>query len=391
MLNTGFADWPSFTDEEADAVARVLKSNRVNYWTGEECRAFEREYAEWSGTRHAVAMGNGTLALDVAFPVLGIGAGDEVITTPRTYFASSSTIVMAGAKPVFADVDPDSQNITPETVEPLIGPKTKAILMVHLAGWPCDMEGFRALADARGLKLIEDCAQAHGATIRGRSVGSFGDVNGWSFCQDKIITTGGEGGMTTVNDEELWKEIWAYKDHGKSWDSVYVKKHPPGFRWVHDSFGTNWRLTEMQAAIGRIQLKRMPDWHDARKRNAMTLADAFGGLSGLRVPLPGEEIEHAWYRLYAFVRPEALKTGWDRDRIMLAVEEAGVPCRVGSCSEIYREKAFTDAGLAPLQRLPRALELGETSLAFLVHPTLTEGQIGKTVDTVKRVMADATR
>jgi dTDP-4-amino-4,6-dideoxygalactose transaminase len=391
LLNTAFSPWPSYTDEEAEAVARVLKSNRVNYWTGEECRAFEREFADWVGTSHAVAVANGTLAIDVAWPVLGIGAGDEVICTPRSYQASASSIAMAGARPVFADVDLDSQNITPRSVEPLIGPKTRAIMCVHLAGWPCDMAGFGELAERHGLRLIEDCAQAHGAAIAGRSVGSFGDLAAWSFCQDKIITTGGEGGMVTMSDEALWKAVWSYKDHGKSWEAVYEREHPPGFRWQHEGWGSNWRLTEMQAVIGRIQLARMPEWHAARARNASRLLDEFEKLDGLRCPRPPAGIEHAWYKLFVFVRPERLAGGWTRDRIMNAITAAGVPCYTGGSPEIYREKVFVDAGLAPPQRLPNAAALGETSLMFLVHPTLAENEIGRTIEVVAEVMRQAVR
>ena len=389
MLDTEFPPWPSFSDDEIEAASRVLRSGRVNAWTGEECRAFEREFADWAGVRNAVALANGTVALDIAFRVLGIGPGDEVITTPRTFQASGSSIVMAGARPVFADVDRDTQNITPATVEGLITPRTRAILCVHLAGWPCDMAGFRALAEAHGLKLIEDCAQAHGASIGGQSVGSFGDVSAWSFCQDKIITTGGEGGMLTTNDDALWKAAWSCKDHGKSWDAVFERKHPPGFRWLHESWGTNARMIEIQAAIGRIQLAKMPSWHAARKRNAQTLFDAVRTCPGLRVAEPPPDIEHAWYKFYAFVEPQRLKTGWTRDRIMNAIVKAGVPCYSGSCPEIYLEKAFVDSGLSRPERLPVAKELGETSLMFLVHPTLSPTHLVETGAAVREVMNEA--
>ena len=391
MLNTPFAPWPSFTDDEVEAVARVLRSNRVNYWTGEEGRAFEAEFARWTGTRHAVAMANGTLALDAIWPALGVGKGDEVICTPRTFLASASTIAMAGARPVFADVDADSENISPETVAPVISSQTKAILCVHLAGWPCDMHGFQALADEHGLILVEDCAQAHGASIDGQPVGSFGRANAWSFCQDKIITTGGEGGMVTVDDEELWKAIWSIKDHGKSYDAVYNRHHEPGFRWLHEGWGSNWRMSEMQAVIGRIQLSRMGDWHAARKRHAAALADAFSGIPALRVPSVPAGFEHAWYKFYSFVRPEALKSGWSRDRIMNTIVDAGVPCYSGICPEVYLEKVLVDAGLAPEKRLPNAAKLGETSLMFLVHPTLSDSEIDRTRETVRAVLHEATR
>ena len=326
-----FSPWPVFGPDEIDAVGEVLASGDVNYWTGTQARAFEREYAAWTGNSHAIALMNGTVALDLALRVLGVGAGDEVVVTPRTFLASVSCVVNAGATPVFAEVDADSGNITPESVAAVLSPRTKAIIPVHLAGWPCEMDGLLAL----GIPIIEDCAQAHGARYRGRSVGSIGAVGAWSFCQDKIITTGGEGGMVTTNDESLWSAMWSFKDHGKSWDAVYNREHPPGFRWLHESFGTNWRITEMQAAIGRVQLKRMEDWHRVRTRNTLRVADAAASCSGLRVPLPAAHLEHAWYKLYAYVRPESLKAGWDRDRIMAAIKEAGVPCFSGSCSEVY--------------------------------------------------------
>lgn len=391
MLNGPFSPWPSYTEEEAKAISDVLLSNRVNYWTGHECREFENEFADFAGTEHAVAVANGTLALDLALKGLGIGPGDEVVVTPRTFLASVSSIVTAGATPVFADVDRDSQNITPATVREVISPNTKAILCVHLAGWPCEMDGFVALAEEHGLFVIEDCAQAHGARYKGRSVGAVGHVGCWSFCQDKIMTTGGEGGMVTTNDCDLWKRMWAYKDHGKSWDAVYEREHPPGFRWLHESFGTNWRMTEMQAAIGRIQLKRMPEWTAARQRNAKAIWDAGRTLPGLRVPNVPEEVEHAGYKCYVFVEPEKLADGWNRDRIQQEIVDAGVPCFSGSCSEVYREKAFDSNGLRPANRLSAARELGETSLMFLVHPTLTESEIGKTCSVLAEIVGRAVR
>ncbi|AXS82508.1 DegT/DnrJ/EryC1/StrS family aminotransferase [Marinobacter sp. Arc7-DN-1] len=389
MLNGPFSPWPSFTEDETNAVRDVLLSNKVNYWTGQECREFEREFATFSGSEYAIALANGTLALDLALKGLGIGSGDEVVVTPRTFLASASSIVTAGATPVFAEVDRDSQNITPETVRKVITPRTKAIVCVHLAGWPCDMDGFMALAEEHGLYVIEDCAQAHGARYKGRSVGSIGDVGCWSFCQDKIMTTGGEGGMVTTNNQDLWKRMWAYKDHGKSWDAVYEREHPPGFRWLHESFGTNWRMTEMQGVIGRIQLKRMPEWTSARRSNANAMWQAARKLPGLRVPEVPADVEHAAYKCYVFVEQETLSEGWGRDRIQQEIVDAGVPCFSGSCSEVYLEKAFDGTDWRPEHRLPVARELGETSLMFLVHPTLTEAEINKTCAVLTEVMKKA--
>ncbi len=389
MLNTPFSPWPSFSPEEVQAVADVVASNRVNYWTGDRCRTFEKRFAEWTGSKHAVALANGTVALDVALKALGIGPGDEVITTPRTFLASASSIVTAGAIPVFADVDPDSQNITADTIRAVMTDRTRAVICVHLGGMPCDMDPIMALAEERGLKIIEDCAQAHGARYRGRSIGSIGHIGAWSFCQDKIMTTGGEGGMVTTDDPALWDFMWSYKDHGKSWQGVYERAHPPGPRLVHDSFGTNWRMIEMQAAIGLIQLERMADWTARRTEIALKLAEACALFPVVRVPLPPEHITHAWYRFYAFVQPDHLADGWTRDRIIEEINALGVPCFHGSASEVYLEAAFDGTGWRPPQRLPVARQLGETSMAFLTHPTLTDDEVAKTCEAIRTVLGRA--
>ena len=377
--------WPFFDDDERAAVESVLQSGKVNYWTGLQGRTFEQEFAEAHGCRYGIALANGTVALELALHALGLGAGDEVVVTPRTFIASASCVVLRGSRPVFADVDPASQNVTAGSIRRVLSPRTKAILAVHLAGWPCEMDAILDLAREHGLKVIEDCAQAHGATYKGRPVGSFGDVGAFSFCQDKIMTTGGEGGMLVTNDEALWRSAWAYKDHGKSYDAVHDRTHPIGFRWLHESFGTNWRMTELQAAIGRVQLRKLPCWLEQRRRNAATLDARFRDVPALRVPEPPDHVGHAYYKYYAFIRPERLRNGWHRDRIMAAIMAAGVPCFTGSCSEIYQEKAFGRAGLRPGERLPMARQLSETSLMFLVHPRLTEADleaVGRTVDAV---------
>ncbi|MGN5352849.1 DegT/DnrJ/EryC1/StrS family aminotransferase [Ralstonia sp. L16] len=391
MLNTSFSPWPSFTLEESQAVQQVLLSNKVNYWTGTECREFEKEFAQWAGTRYAVALANGTLALDVALKALGIGAGDEVIVTPRTFIASISCVVNAGATPVFADVEPDSGNLSAATIARVITPRTKAVICVHLAGWPCDMDPIMALAGQHGFKVIEDCAQAHGARYRGRSVGSIGHIGAWSFCQDKIMTTGGEGGMVTTNDEALWRAMWSFKDHGKSYEAVYERQHPPGFRWLHESFGTNWRMLEMQAAIGRIQLRRMADWTARRTAHAEAIWNACRQHASVRVPdVPADNV-HAHYKCYIYVQQEHLADGWARDRIIEEINAAGVPSYQGSCSEVYLEKAFDGTGWRPAEPLPVARSLGETSIMFLVHPTLNDAEIAKTCAVLADVLGRATR
>ena len=395
MVNR-FAPWPSFTQEEADTVQRVLLSNKVNYWTGQEGREFEKEFAAFAGTSHAIAVANGTLALDLILAGMTIGAHyggdatDEVIVTPRSFMASVSTVANAGAKPVFVDVDRDSGNMSAATIAPMITPNTNAIIAVHLAGWPCDMDEIMALADAHEIKVIEDCAQAHGGTYKGKPLGGIGHAAAWSFCQDKIMTTGGEGGMVTTNDAALWDRMWSFKDHGKSFDTVFNKKHAPGFRWLHESFGTNWRLTEMQAAIGRIQLKRMPEWTEKRTANAQALINVLGQYDSIRMPLTPPKNQNAFYKLYAYVEPDKLSEGWSRDRIVAEINAKGIPCMQGSCSEIYLEKAFDGTGWQPEHSLPVAKELGETSMMFLVHPTLSRANIEDAVTAVRDILNTAT-
>ena len=385
MLNTKFSPWPSFTQEEGDAIRATLLSNKVNYWTGTEGREFEKEFAQFADSDYAVALANGTVALDLALKALKIGHGDEVIVTSRTFLASVSSIITAGAAPVFADIDLDSQNITANTIDQVITSKTKAIICVHLAGWPCEMDEILALAKKHNLYVIEDCAQAHGAKYNGKSVGSFGDISAWSFCQDKIMTTGGEGGIVTTNNKDLWAAMWSYKDHGKSWKSVYETQHPAGFRWVHDDFGTNWRMMEIQAVIGRIQLRRMAEWTQKRNSNSARIWEVAKKYPWLRVPEIPSHIVHSAYKCYVFVNPDQLPEGWTRDRIISEISAEGIPCLQGSCSEVYLEKAFEKTSFRPKKRLANAKELGETSLMFLVHPTLTEDEINRKCLAIEKV------
>ena len=386
-----FPRWPKFATDEVEAVADVLRSGKVNYWGGEHGSEFEREFATYCGVEHGIVLANGSLALELALHALDIGPGDEVVVTPRSFIASASSVVLRGATPVFADVDEESQNLTAATILKAMTPRTKAVIVVHLAGWPCEMDEILDLARAHDVKVIEDCAQAHGAFYRERPVGSWGDAATFSFCQDKILTTGGEGGLLLLRDRSLWERAWAYKDHGKSYAAAFERKHLPGFRWMHESFGTNWRMTEMQAAIGRKQLGKLDGWVETRRAHAANLTAAFRKLPALRVPEPPPHLRHAYYRLGVRVRSEALREGWNRDRILSAVNQQKVPCFVGACPEIYREKAFEVAGLAPIQSLPVAAELGRDSLVFLVHPTLEDEHVARTAEVVATVLREASR
>ncbi len=391
VRTTPFPPWPMFGEDEIRAAADVLASGRVNYWTGEACRRFEEEFAAYAGTAHAITLANGTLALEAALHAMEIGPGDEVIVPARTFIASASCAVARGAVPVVADVDPVSQTLTAESVRAVLTPRTRAIVAVHLAGWPCDMDAIMALAREHGIKVVEDCAQAHGATYRDRPVGSLGDCAAFSFCQDKIMTTGGEGGMLLTSDRTFWERAWAYKDHGKSYEAVMRPNHPTGFRWLHESFGSNFRMTEMQAAIGRLQLAKLPQWLDARRRNAGLLDRGFAAIPALRLTIPPREIGHAYYKYYAFLDAAAVADGWDIARIIEAINAEGVPCYSGSCSEIYLERAFRERGWGPAERLPVARRLGEASLMFLVHPTLGEAEMEDTIRAVGKVMKAALR
>lgn len=389
------SSWPHYADDEISAVMHVLSSGNVNSWTGDQTSCFESEFLNWCGSNYAVALANGSLALSASYLSLGLNKGDEVITTPRSFIATASSAVLLGLIPIFADVDKYSGLITAQTIEPLITQRTRAISIVHLAGWPADMPSIMNLAKSYNLKVIEDCAQAHGAYIqvdnKWRSVGSFGDVSAWSFCQDKIISTGGEGGMITTNDNEIHQSIWSLKDHGKTIESVFRQSHPPGFRWLHDNFGSNFRITEMQSAIGRLQLKKLSLWSSIRTRNAKILLDTFKSSTLLQLPKVPAHLCHAWYKFYTFVKTEALADSWSRDRILSEINASGYPALSGTCSEIYLEKCFAPYNLHYKPKCPVAKSLGDSSLMFLIHPTICEDEMYKYADTVSKILLRAQR
>lgn len=384
--------WPVFADDETDAALSVLTSGHVNYWTGNEGRSFETEYVAYTSARHAVALANGTVALELALLALGLEAGDDVVVPARTFIGTATAVVARGARPVVADVDRDSGNVTAATIREALTPQTRAVIVVHLAGWPCDMGGIMALAAERGLFVIEDCAQAHGARWNDRHVGTIGQFGAFSFCQDKIMSTVGEGGMLITNDDELWRRSWEYKDHGRSATAMERAKAEGGFefKWVVESFGTNWRMTEVQSAIGRVQLTKLDGWVETRRANAAVLDRELADIPGIRVVLPRDGAYHAYYKYYAYIVPEMLVAGWTRSRILDEVNARGIACFQGICPEIYREKAFIDAGFAPETPLPVARELGETSLMLLVDPTHGEQDMIAASGVLREVMIEAT-
>ncbi len=383
--------WPVYEEDEVQAVATVLRSGRVNSLQhGDQCRSFETAFADSCGMPYGISLANGTLALELALRALGVGAGDEVIVTSRSFIASASCVVNAGATPVFADVDADSQNLTAASVRAALTDKTRAVILVHLAGYSSEMDELCALAAEHGLKLIEDCAQAHGATYKGKPVGSYGDAAAFSFCTDKIMSTGGEGGMLLLRDEDVFLRAWSYKDHGKDYRLAMQKPTEPQFRWMHNTVGTNFRMTEMQAAIGLHQLAKLKLWVEERRQRARILDDIFAGLKVFRVPATRNHIGHSYYKYYLFVEPRHLRDGWSRDRILREAAALGAPCQPGSCPEIYREQAFADDAAPEHPRFPVAKALGETSILLPVDQTLSLGDVREMGEILRYVAQQAT-
>lgn len=364
--------WPHYGADEIAAVAACLESGKVNQWTGPHVADFERAYAMYVGAGQAIALANGSLALELALRAFGIGPGEEVIVTPRSFVASASCVMLVGATPVFAEVDALSGNITAESILAVITPRTRAIIPVHLGGWPADMPAIMAVARQYGLKVVEDCAQAHGASIDGKPVGSFGDAAAFSFCQDKIITTGGEGGLVIFQDEAAFSWARSFKDHGKNFTAAMAPAEPGIFRWLHDNLGTNWRMTSIAAVIGEKQLCKLDNWRDIRERNAAIWASELSALEAIRVPWPGTDIRGAFYKFYCYVDRQGDEGEWFRDEIIQTALVAGLRVFAGSCSEIYREKLFKHLDIPPL---PVARQLGRTSLMLEVHPTLDEQRL----------------
>ena len=376
--------WPIHTKKEISEVLKVLTSQKTNYWVGNKCREFEVSFSKYIGISYGITVANGSLALDAAVQSLNLNQNDEIIVTPRSYMSSASCIIKAGHKAIFVDVDLNSQNICPEKIESAITKRTKAIICVHLAGYPCDMKSIIKISKKFNLKIIEDCSQAHGAMIGNKKVGSFGDVSTWSFCNDKIISTGGEGGFIGTNNKKLWLKLWSLKDIGKDFNSVFNTKHKEGFKWFHDHIGTNMRMTEMQAAIGLIQLDNIDKMLEKRNYNSLQIWNTASKFKCFRIPLLFKNIRFAGYRCYIFVNKNLLLKKWSREKIILRLNDFGIKAKSGSCPEIYREKAFKKLNYKNL-KLKNARQLGDESIAFEVHPNLTQKEIFYICDTITKV------
>ena len=390
-LDSNLAPWPFYATDEIEAVKSVLESGKVNYRTGEEGKAFEAEYAAACGVQHALAVANGTAALELAIAALEIGPGDEVVVPARTFVATASAVVRCVATPVVADIDPISQNLDQETLAAVLTERTKAVIPVHLAGWPADMDAILSVARASGLAVIEDCAQAHGALYKGRAVGTLGDIGCFSFCQDKIITTGGEGGLVLTDNASLYKRMWSLRDHGWDYERAHTPDHKLGFRWLVDTFATNWRMTEMQSALGRVQLRKLEDWVMRRRNNAAQLATALAEISSIVDLSPPEDVRHSYYKYNILLEPDALTETWSRDRIVEELNARGVPARIGACPDITREKAFFNSGINTSNPRPNAAKIANRTIVLPVHPSLTEGNVAFMSDVLRATLHSASR
>lgn len=360
--------WPQFNEKTISRVSEVLKSGKVNQWTNSIVKEFEDKFSKYFGCEYSVAVFNGTVALELCLKTLGLTEGDEIIVTSRTFLASATCAIWYGIKPVFVDVDLNSQNITLETIKHGITKKTKAVILVHLAGWPCDLEEICGYCKKNNIWVIEDCAQAHGAKYNDKYVGTWGDINAWSFCQDKIITTGGEGGMVTTNNLELYKRAWSIKDHGKGYDKVFNKEHENGFRWLHEEIGTNWRMLPIQAVIGIDGLDELNNWVEHRRKIAYIYNNGLKDIDGVRLTIPSENIYHSYYKYYFFIEPEKFRVS--RDEIIEEINKQGVFCQIGSCGEIYKEKSLEK--FKPETDLSNAKKLFETALLLKCDPLITK-------------------
>lgn len=381
--------WPRHEQDEIDAATSVLQSGRVNGLVhGEQTSNLARAFVEFCGANFGFCVANGTLALEVAMRALGIGHGDEVIVPARSFFASAGAVLAIGARPTFAEVLPHTQNIDPASVARLINPATKAILCVHLAGWPCDMDALRSLADRHGLFLIEDCAQAHGAAIGSQRVGSFGDAAAFSFCTDKIMSTAGEGGLVLFRERAHYEVGYSYKDHGKNFAKMADGQGQPGeFRFIHDRPGSNFRLTEFQAAIGICQLAKLPGWLAARRQNAKVLIERLSGDERMQLPLLGPEVTHAWYKFYLQLNGSNDIEGF-RARVIGRLHAAGIPAGSGSCPDISREAAFEGMEIRRDGDLSAARELGKRTLMLLVDHTLNVAHMHRMADALLDAIED---
>ncbi len=362
--------WPIVSNQEIKLVNNVLKSNKLNYWTGENCKKFEEEFSKLIKTKYSISLANGSVGLDIAIKSLNLKKNSEVIVTPRSYISSVTSVINQGLTPVFADIDLNSQNIEYETIIKKITKNTKAILVVHLGGMPANMTKIISFAKKNKIKIIEDCSQAHGAKINNKYVGTFGDISIWSFCNDKILNTLGEGGIIATKSFMIYKKLWALKDCGKNFSKFKKFKKKNKFKWVHDFEGTNLRMTEVQAAIGRYQLKKLTTWVNMRNYISKKIISICKNFKSIRTQIVPSKFLNSYYRCYIFLDYKHIKKGWTREKILQYLNTNGIYCDVGSCPEIYKEKFLSKQKHINLKSLKNANLIGKSSIAFKVFPNI---------------------
>lgn len=372
-----FNTWPTFTEKEIKVANKVIASGKVNYWTGIYCKKFELNFKKKFGLKHTISVANGSLALDAAVNVLNLKKNDEVIVTPRSYVSSASCVQKTSAKIRFVDVDLNTQNISIDEIKKNINSNTRLIICVHLAGWPCDIEKIKKIIGKRNIRIIEDCSQAHGAMINGKYAGSMGDISVWSFCNDKIISTLGEGGMISCKSDNLFKKIWAYKDCGKNLDKVLKKNKNNLFKWIHDFDGTNLRMTEIQAAVGNVQLEMLDNMIRKRSKNSSLIWKNILKSENIFAPIIPKNILHAGYRCYLFAKNKNT-----RNRFITHLNKNGIDANQGSCPEIYREKRFSRYNNYKV--LKNAKKLGDISVSLPSHHLIDKKGINFLINQINK-------
>ena len=368
--------WPKYDEKILKGINKIILSGKVNYLSGEWGQKFESAFSKYHNLKYSIAVSNGTIGLEIALSSLCLSEGDEVIVTPRSYYTSASCIIRNKLKPVFVDVDLNSQNICKKDLLTKISKNTKCIICVHLAGYPCDMKEIIKISKKNKIKIIEDCSQAHGAKIDSNKVGSFGDVSVWSFCNDKIMSTLGEGGMISTNNKKIYEIAWSLKDTGKNFKKFYKKNKNIGFQWLHDSIGTNARLTEIQSFSGLFQLKYLDTMLQQRKQNANYIINRLKKFTFLKFPILPKNYHHSYYRLNFLINNNSNIKKISRNIVLKDLKDK-IFIREGSCPEIYNEKYFKNKYDF---FCPNAHYIGKNSLSLQVDNSIKKENLVKTVN-----------
>ena len=399
-----FPGWPTFNEKVYDKITDILKSGKVNYWTGKVGMEFEKKWAEWLGVKNAISVANGTCALHTALASLGVGPGDEVICTSYSFIASSFCALQAGALPVFVDVGTDHL-IDPAKIEEAITERTKAIVVVHLYGMVADMDPIMEIAKKHNLFVVEDCAQCFGGVYKGKKACTIGNVGCFSFCQSKHFTTGGEGGMVVTNDEDLAWECRSFRDHGYDVKAKLNLLEMEGKQlYIHRRVGFNFRMTEMQSMIGLCELERFESWNlPNRIRNGKMLIAQLKDHPLIKYcPVDTEERQNSFWWAPFVIDTDKLKDGVDTKQFIAAIAAEGVPVYSVLWPEMYKEQAYVDKNGFGTAKYPfndpkardidyskfnckMANWMTDRTISFFTHPVYTEEHTQAMIDAFKKV------